>query len=111
MPERFTTKQNDTAPPIEQVLKDANGFPVNLTGASIKALMRVRPAGAVKVNGSAATIVGSASNGRVRYNLTASDRDTADVYEFEWEVTFSSGEVQTFPGNGYLIVDIQDDIG
>lgn len=107
---KFITKQNDTTPPIEVVLVDSNGFPVNLTGATVVFHMRVRPAGAVKVNGSAATIVGTASNGRVRYNLTASDRDTADIYEAEFQVTFADGTIQSFPGEGYIIVDIQDDI-
>jgi len=107
---KFITKQNDTTPPIEVVLTDANGFPVNLTGATVVFNMRVQPGGAVKVSGSAATIVGTATNGRVRYNLTASDRDTADVYEGEFQVTFAGGEIQTFPANGYIIIDIQDDI-
>mgnify|MGYP006407694959 FL=1 len=72
--------------------------------------MRVKPAGTVKVNGAAATIVGSAVNGRVRYDWTASNTDTADVYEGEFEVTYSGGKVQSFPGEEYIIINIGDDV-
>ena len=82
-----------------------------LDGATVVFHMRLAPGGAVKVNGSAASIVGEAEFGVVEYNFTASDRDTADVYEFEFEVTFADASVQTFPGLGYIIVDVQDDIG
>ena len=48
MPEEaFYIGQNDTASPIKRDLKDAFGSPVNLTGASVKFSMRVKPAGAV----------------------------------------------------------------
>lgn len=106
----FKFKQNDTTPSIEAILKDANKLPVNLTGASVKFSMRVRPAGAVKVNGAAATIVGTATNGRVRYDWTASNTDTADTYEGEFEVTYSNGKLQTFPGEEYIIIKLEDDV-
>jgi len=107
----FKLKQNDTSPSIEAKLTDANGLAVNLTGATVIFNMRVKPAGSVKVNGSAAVIVGTAINGRVRYNWTASNTDTADVYEAEWQVTLSNGKVQTFPGGkDYITITIGDDI-
>ena len=111
MPEEaFYIGQNDTASPIKRDLKDAFGSPVNLTGASVKFSMRVKPAGAVKVNGSSATVV-TAGIGRVQYNFTASNTETADEYEGEFEVTFSDGSIQTFPNLGYIPVFVQDDIG
>ena len=111
MPEEaFYIGQNDTASPIKRDLKDAFGSPVNLTGANVKFSMRVKPAGTVKVNGATATIV-TAGIGRVQYNFTASNTDTADIFEGEFECTFSDGSIQTFPNRGYIPIFVQDDIG
>lgn len=111
MPEdAFYIKQNDTVQRITRDLKDAFGSPVNLTGATIKFSMRVKPAGAVKVNGAAATIV-IAGIGRVRYNWIAADTNTADEYEGEFEVTFSDGTIQTFPNDGNIPIIVTDDVG
>ena len=111
MPETpFYIGQNDTGSPITRDLKDAFGAPVNVTGASVTFSMRVKPAGTVKVDGAAATIV-SAGIGRVRYTFSASDTNTADEYESEFECTFSNGTIQTFPNRGYIPVFVQDDIG
>jgi hypothetical protein len=93
MPEdAFYIGQNDTASPITRDLKDAFGAPVNLTGASVKFSMRVKPAGTVKVDGEDAFF-------------------TADEYEGEFECTFSDGTIQTFPNRGYIPIIVQDDIG
>jgi hypothetical protein len=111
MPEDvFYIKQNDTAADIERDFKDAFGAPVNVTGATIRFSMRVKPSGTVKVNVGAATIV-DAALGRVKYNFTSSDTDTADTYEAEFQVTYTNGDVQTFPNDGYFDVIIKDDIG
>ena len=111
MPEdAFYIGQNDTASPITRDLKDAFGAPVNLTGASVKFSMRVKPAGTVKVDGEDATVV-TAGIGRVRYTFTAANTNPADEYEGEFECTFSDGTVQTFPNRGYIPIIVQDDIG
>lgn len=106
----FKIKEDDTTPAIEAKLTDANGLPVNLTGASVKFLMRVKPGGSVKVN-TGAVIVGTATNGRVKYAWTAANTDTADVYEAEWEVTYSDSTIQTFPGGKeFITVTVGDQI-
>ena len=105
----FYVKQNDTVPPLEVFLKDAYGAPVNVTGATIKFSMRVKPAGAVKVNAATADIV-TAGAGRVKYAWAATNTDTADTYEGEFQVTFSNGGVQTFPNDGHIAIVITDDV-
>ena len=88
---------------------DGNGSAVVLTGATVVFSMRVEPAGAVKVSAAAATVI-DAEAGIVEYLLTAANRDTADDYEAEFQVTFVGGGIQTFPGRGYILVHVADDI-
>jgi len=110
MPETpFYIKQNDTASVLQRDLKDAFGAPVNITGATIKFSMRVKPAGTVKVSAASGSVV-NGGLGRAQYAWAAADVNTADIYEGEFEVTFSNGKVQTFPNDGYFEVIVTDDI-
>ena len=111
MPEEtFYIKQNDTASFLTRDLKDAFGAPVNVTGAAVKFSMRVKPAGTIKVDDEDAVIV-TAGTGRVRYEWTAANTNTADEYEGEFQVTYANGKIQTFPNDGHIPVVITDDIG
>lgn len=103
----FYIKQNDTAPALDAILARQNGEAVNLTGASVKFMMRLGVA-SPKVNTSA-TIVNAAS-GLVRYSFTAANTDTAGVYDAEFEVTYADATVETFPNDGYFKVTVVDDI-
>ena len=110
MPEEtFYIKENDTASFLTRDLKDAFGAPVNVTGAAVVFSMRVKPAGTVKVDEQGCTIV-TAGIGRVRYEWTAANTNTADEYEGEFQVTYANGKIQTFPNDGYIPIVITDDI-
>ena len=111
MPEEtFYIKENDTASFLTRDLKDAFGAPVNVTGAAVKFSMRVKPAGTVKVDAVDAVIV-TAGTGRVRYEWTAANTNTADEYEGEFQVTYANGKIQTFPNDGHIPIVVTDDIG
>ena len=110
MPEETVyIKQNDTASFLTRDLKDAFGAPVNVTAAAVVFSMRVKPAGTVKVDEQECTIV-TAGIGRVRYEWTAANTNTADEYEGEFQVTYANGKIQTFPNDGYIPIVITDDI-
>ena len=104
----FSMKQNDTSPAMLATLQDASGAAVDITGASVRFHMRQIGSTQVKVD-AAATIV-SALDGTVRYNWIAAD--TADIgsYQAEFEVTYADASIETFPNDGYIRVEITDDI-
>jgi len=46
----------------------------------------------------------------VRYNWIAADTDTIGSYQAEFEVTYADASIETFPNDGYIRVEIIDDI-
>ena len=104
----FYVKQNDTAPSIRATLKDGDDDAIDLTGAEVRFHMRSIGGTSAKVD-SAATVV-TAASGIVQYDWVAADTDTVGTYQAEFEVTYSDTRIETFPNNGYIVVEITDDI-
>lgn len=104
----FFIKQNDTSPAIQATLSDAAGAAVDLSGASVRFHMRAVGNTTAKVD--AAAVISNATGGIVYYNWQAANTDTLGSYEAEFEVTFSGGEIETFPNNRFIQVEITDDI-
>lgn len=102
----FTIKRNDTAPPIEATLSDADGV-VDLSGGSVEFHMRSQRDGTLKVERAASVVSGPA--GTVRYDWLAADTDTDGVYAGEFEATLSDGRVVTFPNTGNISITITAD--
>lgn len=106
----FYLKKNDTSPFIRIQCQDDGGNPVDLSGATAKFLMREVDSDTTKVD-SAATIT-DAANGKVQYEWSSSDTDTAGDFEAEFEITYGDSTVETFPNaDSYIEVKISDDIG
>lgn len=104
----FYVKQNDTSPAILATLQDANGTAIDVTGASVRFHMR-SIGGTSTVVDAAATIV-TAASGIVRYDWDAADTASIGSYQAEFEVTYADASVETFPNDGYIRVEIKDDI-
>ena len=104
----FYIKQNDTGPAMLATLQDANGTAVNLTGANVRFHMQSINGGSPVVD-AAATIV-TAASGLVRYNWLAADTGTVGTYQAEFEVTYADTSIETFPNDGYIAVQIINDI-
>lgn len=106
----FTLKRNDTVP-IEVQLTDAAGDPEDLTGDNVR--FHMRPAGGTVLVNEAATIV-DAANGVVSYSWKTTDTSEAGAYLAEFEVTYNPGTadeyVETYPRDGYLEIQILEDI-
>ena len=104
----FKIKQNDTSPLMVVTLKDAAGNAIDLTAATVRFHMKRINQATVKVYGSATVLDDDA--GRVRYAWQAADTDTPGTFQGEFEVTYSTGEIETFPNDGFLAIEIIDDI-
>ena len=61
-----------------------------------------------KVDASATVIDEDAR--RVKYVWQTGDTDTAGTFQGEFEVTYSSGEIENFPNDGYIGIEVLDDI-
>lgn len=103
----FVIKQNDRSPSISNTLT-AGGVAVDLTGTTVKFIMRAPGASTAKVNASAVLV--DADSGSVRYDWGATDTDTAGLYRAEWEVTFAGGIKRTWPAEDYLYVMVVSDL-
>lgn len=102
----FTIRANDRLPSIAATLKNADGTPIDLTGATVKFQMSTA-AGSNKVNASATVV--SAVAGTVQYDWIALDTDTAGDYVGCWEITFASTKKLTCPnGSNYSITVVTD---
>ena len=104
----FYIKQNDTVPSIRATLQNGNGDPVDLINATVR--FHMRAIGANNTTVDAAAVVVSAAAGIVQYNWIADDTDTIGSYQAEFEVTYPDSTVETFPNDGYVRVEIIDDI-
>lgn len=91
----FNIGQNDTWPPIQGTL-EASGAPVDLTGATVRVNMKPAGGSSLTIDNATATIL-SAVDGEVEYAWQAADTSAAGSYTLEWEVTFATGKIATFP--------------
>ena len=89
-------------------LKDENGQIVEVTGASAKFHVAKLNSSSVITDASATVTNGSA--GTVEYAWSASDTDSIGTFRVEFEVTFPTGLVETYPNSGYISIQITDDI-
>lgn len=109
MPTITRIKRNDTRPSFSATLLDAAGAPVDISGASARFLMRDPRTRALKVDG--AMVIVDAAAGRVRYDWTAADTNSAAVYQVEVQVTFGDLTIETFPNGSHHRLEVLKDLG
>ena len=102
-------KKDDTRPHLDVALEDEEGFPMNLTGATITFSMRDAATKVAKVTNSSCTVL-DALRGEVRHSWTTSMTDTEGVFEGEFQVTDFESRVQTFPSSGFVVIVIVESI-
>lgn len=103
----FTIKKNDTSPAIRATLRNDDCSPINITGASVRFHMIQHGVSAPKIDAAASVV---SIGGVVEYSWTPQDTDTPGAYAAEFEVTYADGSVETFPSDGYIRVEIVEDV-
>lgn len=96
MIEQYKIKAGDTGPPIFATLYDPDGLPYDLTGAVVRFHMR-ELSGSIVVDKLADLVNGGLTGGVAFRDWAAADTETAGKYLGEFEVTFVTGVVQSFP--------------
>lgn len=108
-----TYKQNDTLPEYTATLvkKSHDGIvtPIDLSGSSVKFLMKSITKAPQTVIDNAAELV-EASAGKVKYVWESGDLQTHGSYSVEWEITFGDGKILTVPSVGYDKIVVLSDL-
>ncbi len=103
-------KQDDTQPAIRVRLKDSDGNPVNLTGATVRvAIQHYLLKNNINILRDA--YIADAATGEVWLVWQSEETQVPGVYRVEFRVTYQDGNRETFPNNGYLLVNILERIG
>jgi hypothetical protein len=110
MPDRLL-KRHDTNLFARALLTDEHGAVLSLAGATVRYTLQHVRLRTLKVNRALASLADQAvSPGEVYYEWLTADVDTSGTYREEWEVTYSTLEVETFPAGSEQFVRILDDL-
>jgi hypothetical protein len=101
-----TLKRGDTKVNLKATLSNESG-PVDLTGCQVRFFMSKRNSN--KVNKEA--LIQTETMGLVWVVFEQEDTDTSGTFQAEFEVTFPDERKETFPNNGYILINIQSDLG
>jgi 5-hydroxyisourate hydrolase-like protein (transthyretin family) len=105
----FTIKQNDTLPDLHLQLTDSGGFPFDLRyTAGVRMRMMKRGAQYAKI-GRFVTVTDDVG-GRIKHVWLAGDTDEVGVFRTEFEATDSLGRIQTYPDDGFYLIEVVDDL-
>lgn len=103
----FSTKRGDTFDEVLFELKK-DGTAINLTGAIIHMQLRKAAGGPVFLNltsaGSAGITITDATAGKFKINSVIINLE-ANVYLYDIEITFASGEVRTWISGQFTILN------
>lgn len=101
--------QGDSEPAFGDELMLASGEKVNLEGAELAFVMRALTANR-PLDLTGTTEITNPAEGKVAFFPSAHDSATVGNYMAQWVVTFSGGEKMTFPTEGYLWVQVQENL-
>lgn len=116
----FGLKQGDAGTPIQAILYNPDGTPVDLNGAAVRFIMAKSGGSSsvqtdnqvmweIKIDAQAEIF--DADAGTVQYIFTAEDVNEFGDFLGEFEVTYPSGRIETFPnGRGQIRIQIYPDI-
>lgn len=102
-------KQGNNRPVLKVRLRDSTGIPVNLTGATVRAAIENKGKPEIKFLEDA--YVADEVNGEVYLTWQGYETQVPGVYHVEFQVIYPGGDKETFPNDGYLILNVLDMLG
>jgi len=110
MATQISIRVGDTSPDLVATLMNAAGAQ-NLTNASVTATMTLVQQSALSASVKktvtlACTVDAPATAGVVRHVWAAGETDTPGIYKLEYTVTYFNGQVQTFPNEDTVLIQI-----
>ena len=102
-------KQDDTQPAMKVRLKDSAGNPVSLTGATVRVAIQHYSRPDIKFLRDA--YIQDAITGEVWLVWQSEETQVTGLYRIEFRVTYQDGNRETFPNDGYLMVNILERLG
>jgi len=87
--------QNDKLYDLNFTLQDSNGTAIDLTGSTIK--LKVQQIGSTALKFEGMMTIVEAGEGKCKYQVQEGDFDTVGRHYAEIEVTFTTGQILTFP--------------
>jgi len=102
----FTIKRGDTSPALSYALTPTS---VDLTGATVVFNMSRR--GVTILDRQAAVVTTATVTPTVSYEWVAGNTDNIGLHLAEFEVTFSNGDIETFPNSDFIQIVVTDDLG
>lgn len=106
----FTVRQGDDFT-IADTLKDANGDPVDIAGATVTLTWTPIQGATAEINAAVASNNqagdgADGSKGTVSYTGDPADSAVEGYKLAAWTVTYTDSTVQTFPNDGYILVHV-----
>lgn len=109
MVQNFKFKQNDTYGSVDYTLLNNDGTPFNIpSDATVSLYVGDRTFKNLLINKSASIV--DFTSGQVSYSLQEGDLLSDGDFIGEFRVTFSNGDVKSFPQSGYLNLHIEQSI-
>lgn len=106
----FYLKAGNLLKPIEATLTNDDGTPIDLTGATVTfRMIGIEPGAITKVDATA-TIVGTPTDGNVRYDWQAGETDEDGMFQGEWIVDPITSNEITVPNVSYVSILISPSI-
>lgn len=105
MSDMFFTKRGDTSPAIKRQLTDGDGNPLPLEGATVRFSMARN--GVVVVDRRECL---AEADGWAVYQWQPGDTDAAGMHQAEFEITYPGGGVESAPNDGFIFINIAEDI-
>jgi hypothetical protein len=104
----FLIKEGDRLPPLEVIVLDEEGFPIDLTGYTSVIFKMWDPRKGASIISSPAEVP-DAPNGKVRYSWKSGDTSVPGLYFGEFKVLFGNQQL-TFPNFDYIRIRILESI-